>query len=393
MTIAPYIFLLFIGYIVYTFDRHKEVIPVPPVLVFIGIVLSFIPFFQAVDVTADLIYHVMLPAILFVSAYEFPIEKLKRYAGNIFVLGTIGMLATVVVTGLFIFSSLSFFLSLPLLAAFLIAAVLVPTDPVSVVQILSKDLNDELVTTTVEGESMLNDGTSIVVFTFILQAYLGSAMTLPQAALELLFVSAGGIAVGAAGGWLYNKAVPLTHERLYQVMLSIILVYGVFLTAEAVHVSGVLAVISTGLIVSLTFSRSHREDHFRESLDGFWKTIEISVLSLLFLLIGITAAPYLVHSYWLAVVILFIITLFTRWLVVAGLLSLLPLNPSPTNKESFLISLTGVKGAVSVYFILKMQEQTASDTELITAIAFSAVILSLIVQSLVIHPAALKMRE
>lgn len=393
MAIAHYILLLLIGYIVYAFDRHKEVIPVPPVLVFIGLMLSFIPFFQTIDVTAELIYHVMLPAILFVSAYEFPIEKLKRYAGSIFVLGTIGMLLTVVITAVFVFASLSLFVSVPLIVAFIIAAIFVPTDPVSVVQILSKDLNDELVTTTVEGESMLNDGTSIVAFTLILQAYLGSPFTFTEAAAQLVVVSIGGIAIGMAGGWLYNRAVPLTHERLYQVMLSIFLVYGVFLAAEALHVSGVLAVISAGLIVSLTFSRSHREDHFRESLDGFWKIVEVSVLSLLFLLIGITAAPYLVHDYWLAVILLFPLSLLARWLIVSGLLLILPSRHSPSGKESFLISITGVKGAVSVYLILLVQELTAPDMELITAVAFSAVVLSLIVQSLIIHPAALKMRE
>ncbi|WP_160058217.1 cation:proton antiporter [Alkalicoccus saliphilus] len=385
----PYLILLFIGYLVYTLDKKKETFPAPPMLVLIGLALSVIPIFSQLTISEEFIYHVMLPALLFVSAYQFPVSMLNRYKSMIISLSTIGIIVAILLTGLTIYAAAGFFVSLSFAAALLIAVILTPTDPVSVVNILSADLNDELVTSVVEGESMINDGTSIVAFTLILSWYTHQQPPgFVEAGTELLYVSLGGIAIGLAGGWLFSQAVHFTHEQSYQIMLSIILAYAVFFLAEAVHVSGVLAVVTAGLVLSRTFYQSKKETHFREALDDFWEILELSILSLLFLMIGILAAPTLLHSYWLLVVILFLFMLLFRWITVEGVLLLTPSRHPSSRKERFLISISGVKGAISVYLILKVQETGGSGSEIITAISFSIIILSLLLQSFAIHPLA-----
>lgn len=391
MALTPYLILLFIGYLVYTFDHKKNIFPAPPILVFIGLGLSFFPIFRELNVTAELIYHVLLPGLLFISAYQFPVRDLRRYGGMILLLSTFGLTAAIILTGAAIYFIGDWFFSIPFIAAILIASILTPTDPVSVVQILSKDLNDELVTGVVEGESMINDGTSIVAFSLLLSWYVQTPPSLLEGLSQFLYVFAGGILIGAAGGWLFSQAVHFTHEQRYQIMLSIILTYTVFIAAEALYVSGVLAVVTAGLILSHTLSSSEKEAHFREALNGFWDIIELSILSLLFLFIGIVAAPYLLHSYWPAAVIIFIVSLFIRWAVIECSLRIPLSRHRPTIKERFLISIAGVKGAVSVYLILEVQEQSGGSIELITMISFSLVILSLLLQSFAIHPFALKM--
>ncbi|PTL39684.1 sodium:proton antiporter [Alkalicoccus saliphilus] len=393
MESLPYLILLFIGYLVYTLDHHKEDLPVPSILVIIGIFLSFIPFFSGVAITADILYEIFLPALLFTGAYQFSPARLKKYAAGITILGTAGLAATIFLSGWAIYLIMQPFAAVPLLAAFLIAAILTPTDPVSVMQILSQDLNDELVTTIVEGESLLNDGTSVVAFAFLFSWYTGSTPGMMEGTVQFAVVSGGGILVGLAGGWLFSRAVHVTHERYYQIMLSIVVAYTVFYTAEFVQVSGVLAVVFAGLVLSSTFSRSAKERHFREALDGFWKVVEVSFLSILFLMIGIAASSYLFHEYWLLAAAIFVVLLALRTAVVSTCSAVLPPIESINWKEQLLISISGVKGVVSVYLILKLESLASAEMDILLSISFSAVILSLLLQSIAIHPAAIKLKK
>ncbi|MFC4736031.1 cation:proton antiporter [Bacillus daqingensis] len=386
--VALFVSLLMIGYLVYTLDRNKQAFPAPPVLVLIGLLLSFLPFYSEVPITASFIYHILLPALLFVGAYRFPVQQFFRYRRFILLLSTAGIVAAVFLTAAAFFAVSLPFMTISFIAALLIAAVLIPTDPVSVIEILSSDLDDELVTSVVEGESMINDGTSIVVFSLVFSWYVQSPPTFLEGTSQLLVTSLGGTAIGAAFGWLFSLALHYTHERSYQIMLSIIIAYASFIAAEAVHASGVLAVVTAGLFLSHRIKASSRESHLRESLDGFWEIIELSILSLLFLLIGIAAGPSLWNSYWHVIILFFLFMVVLRWIVVELIMRATPSIHKPTFSERFLVSISGVKGAVSVYLILTIQESAADQAELIAAVAFSVVFLSLLLQSLAIHPAA-----
>ncbi|WP_181186147.1 cation:proton antiporter [Alkalicoccus urumqiensis] len=393
MDIVPYIILLFIGYLVFTLDKHKELLPAPPLLAGVGIVLSFIPAFSGLSITADTIYHVLLPGLLFVGAYQFRASLFRRYAGSILSLSTLGIVLTIGLAGSVIYFIAGPAASVTFSGAMLLAAVFIPTDPVSVIQILSRDMNDELVVSVVEGESMINDGTSIVAFTLLLGWYTSSEQTIMTGLLELFLATIAATALGLAAGWLFSKAVHITHDRQYQIMLSIVVAYAVFLGAEALHMSGVIAVVCAGLVLSHTFEVSEKEDHFREALDGFWGVAEASILSILFLFIGIAAAPFLTHGLWLICAAIFLVTVAARWLVAEGLLRFLPITHRAEPMERFLISISGVKGAISIYLILKLQEESAPNIDILTSISFTVVLLSLLVQSVAIHPAAAKMAK
>src|SRR5690606_2657438 len=110
--------LLFIGYVVYTIDIKKNFFPVPVVLVVIGLGLWFIPFFQEFNISKDIIFNVFLPAILFTSAYQFPLKQLRENIGIIITLSTLGMIATVFLLGLSIYLAGTIFTALSFTAAF-----------------------------------------------------------------------------------------------------------------------------------------------------------------------------------------------------------------------------------------------------------------------------------
>src|SRR5690606_20003397 len=214
---------------------------------------------------------------------------------------------TIALVGLAVYWIGGWFFSISLAGAMVIAAILAPTDPASVVSILKKSSPDKNIADIVDGESMINDGTSIVLFSVLAGIYLESQSFDVLSALgEFFYVSAGGVILGVAVGWLLSKAVHVTHHRDYQVMLSIALAYGAFQLAESFGFSGVLATVSAGIMLSWEFSHANKEDRYREVLSGFWDVVEPSLLSLLFLLIGIEATEHLAWGNWLlAILILF----------------------------------------------------------------------------------------
>ena len=383
--------LLCIGYLVFTIDKKQENFPVPVVLVLIGIGLSFIPYFTGITVTETLIYDVFLPGLLFVSAYQFSAKALRKNAGIIGLLSTIGLGLTVVLVGLTVYWIGGWFFSISLAGAFVVAAILAPTDPASVVAILKKSSPDQNIADIVDGESMINDGTSIVLFSVLSAIYLQSESLDVFAALgEFLYVSLGGAILGIAVGWLLSKAVHFTHHKDYQVMLSIVLAYGVFQLAESVGFSGVLATVFAGVMLSWEFSHTNKEDHYRESLSGFWGVVEPSLLALLFLLIGIEATKYLSLENWLLAALILFASIAVRFVVVGSSFKLLAGKKHHAIwKKALLISWSGIRGSMSVFLLLQLGAMAGGDaaSELI-ALSFSVVILSLIIQSLGIHPLA-----
>lgn len=397
MEIGQIIWLLFIGFIIFTIDKKQENFPVPTVLVLLGIVLSFIPYFSSIDVTADMIYHIFLPALLFISAYQFPPKAFKENAWIILFLATGGLLITVTVLGVTTYLLGSIFNSISFLAALIIASILTPTDPVSVVPILKKSSGDGKVTTLVEGESMLNDGTSIVVFTVLTSMFIDDhAFSTLSFIREFLSVSIGGALLGICFGWLMSKAVHYTHHKEYQVMLSIVLAYGIFHIAEFVGVSGVLATVSAGMMLAFEYGRSIKEAHFKDALNGFWGVVELSILSIIFLVIGIEAAGYLIFDGWLFAITIFLAALVIRFLLILGTTRIFPQWRNSTSlMESFLISWAGLKGTMSIFLILTLYAKDTNSTELdwIVSLSFAVVLLSLVIQSFGIYPLSKKAKD
>lgn len=384
------IILLFIGYIIYTIDLKREYFPVPVVLVLTGIGLSFIPFFDSLHISKDIIFNVFLPALLFTSAYQFPLKQLKEYAGIIAALSTLGLMATALLLGFGIYLVSAPFLDLTMTASFLLAAILIPTDPVSVTAILKQSTGEEEIADVVEAESMVNDGTSIVIFTILLSMYeTGNGFSLGKFVIDFLLVSIGGIAIGFVLGWLLCKVIHLTHHRTYQVMLSIIIAYGGFYIAEAVGVSGVLATVVAGITLAFEFEKVIKDNHMKESLDGFWDIIIPTVLSVLFLMIGIQAAEYLAFPHWWLAVIIFILSIVARFIVLGGFIYSVPVWKNEFTNDfsaTALLTWAGIKGTMSIALLLWLEGIMPEGDKLIISLAFATVLLSLVLQSIGIYP-------
>lgn len=382
--------LLFIGYIVYTIDIKKKFFPVPVVLVLIGLGLSFIPYFDNFTISKDIIFNVFFPAILFTSAYQFPLKRLRENIGIIFMLSTIGMMATVLLLGLSIYLAGTMFAALSFTAAFLVAAILAPTDPVSVTTILKESSGAEQIADVVEGESMINDGTSIVFFTIFLTMFqTGEGFSFITFISEFFLVSIGGILLGIGIGWLMSKTIRFTQDKKYHVMLSVVGAYGAFYSGEQFGVSGVLATVAAGIFVSYEMRKEIKDDNLQQSLDGFWDIVTPVLLAVLFLLIGIRGAEYLAFSEWWFAITLFLLAIIIRFIVIAAIIYGVPRWRREFKNDFSTITLTawsGIKGAMSVALLLWLEETATGSEQILVSLTFAAILLSLVIQSLGIYP-------
>ena len=389
--------LLIIGYIVYTIDIKKNYFPVPVVLVFIGLGLSFIPYFDGFRISKEIIFTVFLPAMLFTSAYQFPLKQLRQNIGIILSLSTIGLILTVILLGLSIHFVGGLFTSLTLTASFLLAAILTPTDPVSVTAILKESGGSEQIADVVEGESMINDGTSIVFFTIFLAMYqTGNGFSVGQFISELLLVSMGGVMLGIAIGWLMSETIRFTADKRYQVMLSVIGAYGAFYIGEAIGVSGVLATVAAGIFVAYEMDKDIEEDTLPQSLDGFWDIVTPILLAVLFLLIGIRGAEYLTFSGWWFAIAIFLLSVLIRFLVIAVFIYGVPKWRREFKNDLSTITLTawsGIKGAMSVALLLWLEETASGQGELLISLAFAVILLSLTIQSIGVYPLSTALKK
>ncbi|MUV38903.1 Na(+)/H(+) antiporter NhaG [Lentibacillus sp. JNUCC-1] len=390
MTPVKIVILLAIGYIVFTIDKKQKNFPVPVVLVVIGILLSFIPFFSDIQVTENMIYKIFLPGLLFAAAYQYPAQALKRNAGVIATLSTIGLALTAGLLGVIIYAIGGPYAGISLIGALVVASILTPTDPVSVVAILKQSTDDPSIGDVVDGESMINDGTSVVLFGVLSGMYLNQEAFQPLGFLkEFLYVSAGGVLLGVVIGWGLSKLIYITHHRDYQVMLSLVIAYGGFYLSEHFGFSGVLTTVFAGIMLSFELSRSSKETSYRSSLGGFWEVAEPSLLSLLFLLIGIEAADYLAFSFngWMLAVIVFIASLIVRFVIVTLTMQVFDgWRHIVKFKYAALISWGGIKGTMSVFLLLSLSTKSSGGADFLLSLSFAVIMLSLIVQSLGVSP-------
>lgn len=383
--------LLLISIAVFTIDVKQNYFPVPVVLVLVGIGLSFIPLFSDFSISSDILYEVFIPGLLFISSYQLSAKAFKNNASLMITLSTLGMIGTVFVLGSGIYYLTSLFQPFTWSLSLLLASILVPTDPVSVVSILKNSTGSKQIADVVEGESMLNDGTSIVMFTiFLSMAESGDPFSLINFLGSFVYVSLGGVGIGLLFGWILSKTIHITSHREYQVMISVLIAYGSFSVAEHFGFSGVLAVVVSGISLSFALTvKDVKEDEFRHALGGFWDVINPILTSVLFLIIGITSGSYIHFNFWHIAFIIFIISIVARFLVLVTTFYLIPKWQKKFNQGFsvfYLLSWAGIKGSMSVVLLLWTTESSVGEYKLFTSLAYATILISFIIQSLGIYP-------
>jgi CPA1 family monovalent cation:H+ antiporter len=363
-------------------------------LVAAGIGLAYVPSGLDIRLTEELIFDVILPPLLFEAALCLHWEELRRDAPPVMLLATVG----VVISACVVAAGLVRLAGIPLPAALVFGVLIAATDPVAVIAMFKDTGVTGRIRLLVESESLLNDGVAAVIFALVLawaEAGGGSPPGAWQMSRALMFSAGGGILVGTAVGWLAILAAGRTADHLVETALTVVAAYGAFLLAGHFQMSGVLATVAAGLVmgnvgVKNTGAPAVLSARGQDFVIEFWEFAAFIANSIVFLLIGLTAARVARHSINPGILALTIaLVLISRALTVYPIcLAFAWSRWAIPLKSQHVLWWGGLRGALALALALALPRDFAGRDEIVLA-SFGVVAFSVLVQGLTM-PALLR---
>jgi len=257
--------------------------PYPILLVFAGLAIAAIPGLPDFTVDPDVVFVVFLPPLIFSSAWLFPWDEFRANFRRIMFMALILVLLTITTVA---FSSYWLIPGLTLAAAFVLGAVVSPPDAVAATAILKNVGLPRRVENVLEGESLVNDASSLVAYQVAVAAVVTGSFSWRSAGLDFIWMSVVGIAVGLLLAVLVERFCKLITDSSVEITLLFIMPFIAYLGAEAAEASGILAVVSLGMYLG------HRKFGFmttdsRLQSNTFWTIVTFVLNGVVFLLIGL----------------------------------------------------------------------------------------------------------
>lgn len=358
-------------------------VPYSVALVIAGLAIGLSGMIPPITMTPELVLLIFLPALLFEASWNLDIKALRRNWRSIGILATLG----VVVCMLGVAAILHFTGGVEIHTALLFGAMVSATDPVSVIALFRQMGIDKRLTMILEGESLLNDGTAVVLFKLVLALVIsGNQLSPPQMVYDFVLVVFGGAALGAALGYIASRVTTAFDDHLLEITLTMITAYGSYLAAEHLHVSPVIAVVAAGVVVGNYGSHTGMSPSTRLAVNSFWEYAAFLVNSLLFLLIGLQVKiPLLLkHGEIIASGVLAVVV--ARLLVVYGICPFVSTSKLPIpDKWRHLMFWGGLRGALVMALALSLP-LSIPDREVLINMAFGVVLFTLLLPGLTMEP-------
>jgi CPA1 family monovalent cation:H+ antiporter len=346
-------------------------------LVLVGASLALLRPEEAIEVTPDLIMALLVPPLLFEAAFHLDFDDLRPYLGTIAVLAIPGVIVTTFLVGGVVAWGTS--LSLPLAIVF--GSLIAATDPVAVIALFRSLGVPKRLQLLIEGESLFNDGTAVVVFGLALAVVETGEFNLFTSLFDFVLVAGGGLVLGVVLGLLISFIIGRVKDPLIETALTFILAYGAFLAAEELHVSGVLAVVGAG-ILSGNLGPQGMSPTTRIVVFNFWEFAAFLANSFVFLLIGLQVEIPLLVENWTAIVVGILAVLIARAIVIYSSTVGRDL-PMSWKHVTFW---GGLRGAISLALVLSLPLSLGSARSEMQAMAFGVVLFTLLVQGLTMQP-------
>ncbi|WP_232373234.1 Na+/H+ antiporter [Pinibacter aurantiacus] len=263
-------------------DKIK--LPYPVLLVLAGLIIAFIPGVPRIILNPDVIFVVILPPLLYDAASRTSWKDFKANIRPISALGVNLVFFTVLAVAITAYYFIPAF-NWP--AAFLLGAIIAPPDAVAATGILKGLSLNKQVSAILEGESLVNDAAALIAYRYALIAVLTGSFVLWQAALQFIFVAAGGILIGGLIGYIITRIHNKIHEQpIVETCFTLLTPFVVYYAAEQIGASGILSVVSAGLVVSVRSSEVFSYD-MRLQTTYVWDTIMFLLNGFVFISIGL----------------------------------------------------------------------------------------------------------
>ena len=332
--------------------------------------------------TPEVILILFLPALVFEGSIKIDLRDLLRDWAPLLLLANAGVLAAILVTGYLIHWAVG----LPLMVALIFGAIISATDPISVLA-LFKDLKMERrLSVIIEGESLLNDGTAVVLFQILLAAFLAGNPGVVRGAGQFVFAVAGGAALGFSLGYLSGRITERIDDPEVEITLTAIVAYGSYLLAQHLHLSGVIATASAGLMVGNFGTKHGMSPRTRTALESFWEYVAFVMNSLIFLLIGLEVHLAAVAHAWGPVLLAIAAVLTGRIVSVYPLVQFSNLFAERIPiRWQHVIVWGGLRGSLALALVLSLNG-TFPYREQVRDLTFGVVVFSILVQGLTIKP-------
>ena len=393
--VGIYIGLLLLACVVAIVSKMVTHLPYTIFLTLIGLLIGVLGIGPEIEKTGfgyHLIFFVFLPPLLFQGAFHMNLNSLLEQFWPIVCLAVPGVIVSTLLVGGLVgwLGGIS-----SMMVAILFGALISPTDPVSVLSLFKEVGAPKDLKTIVEGESLFNDATGVVLFTILLEALLsGQEFGFGQAAFEFVKVSVGGLLLGAVLGWIVFKIMHHIEDHLLENALCLVLAYGSFWLAEVMHLSGVIGTVMAGLMIGNYGRRLSMSEKTTNTVEIFFESIAFLINSLLFVLIGLELREVPANIMWMTVFVAIAAMLIARAAVSYSFYWLLnQVGTKRPKRWNHILFWGGLRGSIPIALLLNLPNEGLLVTwrPVLLLAGFGCVFFSLVVQGITMKPLMLKL--
>jgi CPA1 family monovalent cation:H+ antiporter len=358
-------------------------------LVLAGVVLGFLQLFEPPELTKELLYALFLPGLLFEAAFHLEFRDFWRDRTAIAALAVPGVVAAVALTAVLlepVVKALGLGAGFGWSHAVIFGALIAATDPIAVVSMFRSLGAPRRLIILLEGESLLNDGTAIVLFSLVLDMLSGKQISSSGLLLEFVRIVGGGLAIGVLIGLGISQIIRQVDDPMIEITLTTLAAYGSFLAGEHLGFSGVIATVAAGMLCGNYAARTGMSPSTRIAAETFWEYVAFALNSIVFLLVGLHVNMRGLAGAWPLIVVAYAAVTLARAGVVFGVLGLERLSRRESWPTTWGAVLTwgGMRGSLSM--VLALAVPAIPERSLLISVTFGVVVLSILLQGLTMKP-------